>query len=156
MKHHNGGSLETRIRLLLDQLPDNREKAERFRGFLRGLSTSSEFRSARLHLDSVSDVSSHEHDILQCLDVVLGAMQFRLNKKHLEKPPGERNRGKRTRAKEVVYNHINKRIRKIHTNFNIGISTGTAGDITNRWTHPYRHWLFIPSEYVIAPRETKK
>jgi hypothetical protein len=32
----------------------------------------------------------------------------------------------------------------LRPHFNIGISTGT--DITNRWRHSYRHWLFIPTD----------
>ena len=48
-------------------------------------------------------------------------------------------------AKEKLYKHINKKIREIRPNFNIGISTGIDGDRQNRFIHAYRHWLFIPS-----------
>ncbi|BCJ87503.1 hypothetical protein skT53_24880 [Effusibacillus dendaii] len=63
--------------------------------------------------------------------------------------------GKRTIAKEKLYKHINKRIREIYPNFNIGISAGTK-NIHDRWLHPYRHWLFVPSQHKIAPEYTKK
>jgi len=43
--------------------------------------------------------------------------------------------------------HILGRVRQIYTNFNIGESTGTQGDITNRWRHPYRHWKLIPKNH---------
>jgi hypothetical protein len=82
--------------------------------------------------------------LLQCLDIVLGAMAFRLSNKHLIRPPGQHRRGKRTIAKEKLYQHISGRIRQIYPNFNIGESTGTQGDLANRWKHPYRHWKLIP------------
>ena len=156
--HHPIGREPTRIRLLLDQLPDTKEKAERFRGFLCGLSSNPEFRAAKLMIEkeNISDVSSHDHPVLQCLDVVLGAMQFRLNDMHKEKPAGKWRRGKRTRAKEALYDHINKRIRAIYPHFNIGVSTGTNGSLSNRWLHPYRHWNFLPSEFEIVGTSKKK
>ena len=82
--------------------------------------------------------------ILQCLDVLLGAMEFRLNEKHKIIPDGKRRRGKRTIAKHKLYKFINRRIREIYPNFNVGESTGLKGDNTNRWKHPYRHWKFRP------------
>lgn len=83
-------------------------------------------------------------------------MAFRLNEMHKEKPEGQRRRGKRTRAKEALYKHINKRIRAIYPRFNIGVSTGTDGLAMNRWLHPYRHWNFLPSDYEIVGTSKKK
>lgn len=94
--------------------------------------------------DQIAEIESHRHNILQCLDIVLGSMSFRLNDKHKEKPEGSRKRGKRTIAKEKLYQHINRRIRQLYPYFNIGISTGLKDGKANRWHHPYRHWLFIP------------
>ena len=158
LMYHPPASSPTRIRLLLDQLPDTKEKSEKFKGFLCGLSHNPEFRSARLVIerDNISDVSSHDHDILQCLDIILGAMQFRLNEKHKEIPLGLKRRGKRTRAKEAIYKHINARIRLLHPGFNIGISTGLDGPIANRWDHAYRHWRFVPAGYEIVGVSKKK
>lgn len=96
-----------------------------------------------------------DHDILQCLDVVLGSIQFRLNDKHKEIPLGAKRRGKRTIAKEKLYKHINGRIREIYPGFNIGISTGVKGDKSNRWKHPYRHWLFLPANKKVDFEKTK-
>ena len=76
-----------------------------------------------------------------------GAIQFRLNNLHKVKPAGKKRRGKRTIAKEELYKQINRRIREIHPNFNIGISTGIKDDKSNYWRHSYRHWLFIPAYY---------
>lgn len=56
---------------------------------------------------------------------------------------------KRTIAKEKVYNHINKRIRLIYPNFNIGITTGKKDNIENILLMPYRHWEFKSKNAII-------
>lgn len=145
------------VRIYLDQLPDTAEKANRFKAYLAALTMSPPFRRARVVIQpqNVTDVVSHNHDILQCLDIVLGSMQFRLNDLHKEKPDGSRVRGKRTRAKEQVYSHINRRLQKLRPNFNIGISTGEDGDAANRWRHPYRHWLFAQRGHKVDTQRSK-
>jgi hypothetical protein len=137
------------VRLYFDRLPDTRERVAAFKGYLRALSNSPQFRRAKIRItsDRIAEVDSHQHVILQCLDVVLGSMQFRLNDKHKAKPLGSRRRGKRTIAKEKLYRHISRRIRRIYPRFNIGISTGLAGERQNRWRHPYRHWVFVPKDH---------
>ncbi len=150
LAHSNPTKTPVNCRLYFDQFPDTREKAEVFKGYLRGLSSSAEFRRARIRIgeQSIAEVTSHDHVILQCLDIVLGSMQFRLNDKHKTKPPGSHWRGKKTRAKEHLYRHMNRRVRSIYPNFNIGISTGVQGEEANRWHHEYRHWLFVPADHV--------
>jgi hypothetical protein len=71
----------TRVRLLLDQLPDTEERCARFRGFVSSLTYNPDFRSAgiRIAAEDIVDVVSHEHNILQCLDIILGSINFRLN-----------------------------------------------------------------------------
>ena len=98
LQHSNPTEEKTRIRLYLDDLPDTREKAASFKKFLLGLNKNPQFESAGIYIDEnqIAEVRSHDHTILQCLDVVLGAMQFRLNNKHKEKPDGVRCRAKRT------------------------------------------------------------
>lgn len=143
-----GNSQLLKVRLYFDHLPDTREKAETFKNYIAGLNLWPTFQRAGIVIsrDQVAEVDSHDHVLLQCLDIVLGAINFRLNNHHLVKPPGSRTRGKRTIAKEKLYDHINRRIREIYPNFNIGISTGDKGDTANRWHHPYRHWLFMPEQ----------
>ena len=148
LQHAGIAGEATRLRLHFDQLPDTREKASAFKGFLVALERNREFRAAglKLGLSDIAEVDSKAHPLLQCADIVLGAIQFRLNDKHLEKPEGSRVRGKRTIAKERVYKHINSRIRLLRPRFNIGVNTSDDGDVRNRWRHPYRHWLFVPGE----------
>lgn len=144
-----GTSAPLRLRIYLDRIADTLEKVAQFKAHLVGLQESTGFRQAHLQIkaDQIAEVVSHDHDILQCLDVILGAMQFRLNDLHKAKSPDSSRRGKRTVAKEKLYQHILHRIRQIYPNFNIGISTGRHGDWANLWHHPYRHWRFVPSEF---------
>jgi hypothetical protein len=82
-------------------------------------------------------------------------MSFRLNNKHQQIPPGATRRGKRTVAKEQLYKTILQEVRRIKPGFNIGISTGTPGGHQDRWTAPYRHWRFVPSEWKYREEFTK-
>lgn len=146
------------LRIYLDNMPHTREKNEQFKGYLLGLQHSAEFRRKliRIRREDITEVDSHDHVLLQLLDVVLGAVQFRLNDKYRQKPPGSNRRGKRTIAKETLYKHIYGRVFQIYPNFNIGISTGTQGNLANRWNHPYRHWLFTPRNYRLDSSQTKR
>ena len=64
--------------------------------------------------EQIAEIDSRHHVLAQSLDIIWGAMQFRLNDKHPEKPEGQLIRGKRTIAKEKLYKDINGRIREIH------------------------------------------
>lgn len=136
------------VSIFLDEMPRHENNVREFKEYLATLSSFPKFRAAGVEIrtKNIAGVSSHDHVILQALDVVMGAMQFRLNDKHLDKPAGKFRRAKRTKAKERVYRHINERIRRLRPGFNIGVSTGVDGDIANRWNHAYRHWLFVPAE----------
>lgn len=148
LQHSSDGREAVSVRFYLDRRSGTRERKARFKSYISSLSQLPQFRATRLLFptDQIAEVSIDDHDLLQCLDVVLGAMQFRLNDWHLKKPLGQKRRAARTIAKEKVYKMILGRIRRIYPGFNIGESTGINGDIANRWRHPYRHWKFVPSE----------
>jgi hypothetical protein len=158
LQHVEPRSGGTKVRLYFDQFPDTSEKAEQFKGFLLGLNRNRGFLQAKLIVapENIAEVRSHDHVLLQCLDIVLGAMAFRLNDKHKEKPAGQRIRGKKTRAKEALYKVILAEIRKITPGFNVGITTGTNGNTRERWTRPYLHWQFVPKEHNYKPEAAKE
>lgn len=157
LRHSNQSGKHINVRLYFDKLPDTKEKCELFKDHVYGLNRYREFQKSKIRFprDQIAEICSHEHDLLQCLDIVLGSMQFRLNDKHKEKPKGKYRRGKRTIAKEKLYKHINKKIRELYPGFNIGVSTGIQGDPSKRWEHPYRHWLFVPSDAKMDLKKTK-
>lgn len=149
----------TKLRLYFDQFPDTGEQAEQFKGFIKALERTTGFRRANIHIraEDITEVRSHDHVLLQCLDVVLGAMQFRLNDKHLEKPPGKNRRGKRTIAKEKLYKMIRSEICEVRgqPHFNIGITSGERQDPHSRWHDVYRHWSFRPNNHNYQEENTK-
>jgi hypothetical protein len=148
----------TRLRLYFDRFPDTGVKVQRFRSYLLGLQETPEFMHAGVMIaeEDITEVRSHDHVLVQCLDVVLGAMTFRLNDKHKERPPGATRRGARTLAKEKLYRSILQEIRRVYPSFNIGITTGVSGQRSRRWSDPYRHWSFIAAESVYDETLTKK
>lgn len=132
------------VHFLLDELPDHSADAERFKDFLCALPQTADMMGTGLKIRKrdIGEVKSHEHVVLQCTDIVLGAMFFRLNRLNEEKPEGQRKRGKRTVAKEKLYKTIRGEIATIHPNFNSGVSTGARGREYPHWDSPYEHWLF--------------
>ena len=144
-----------RLRLYFDTFPDTHEKAEQFKGYLLGLTKMKGWQSVDICREDITEVHSHDHVLMQCLDVVLGAMPFRLNNKYKIKPPGVYQRGKRTIAKEKLYKAILSEIRSIRPGFNIGVSTG-IDHLEERWSEPYLHWNFVPSQSRFNSQLTKK
>lgn len=146
LKYCNEGSGEKmEIFIALDELPVNSFQKQAFRTYLSSISTQADFLSANLSIktSNVSEYSSKNEVFGQVIDIVLGAIQFRLNKKHeyrdLAKP---RTIPKKTKAKLAVYEHLNKLLREIRPYFNIGENTGQDGNLKNKWHHSYRHWSF--------------
>ncbi len=131
------------LRFYFDQFPQTKTKIEEFKKYVSNISSILGRNDIVMAKEDIVEVKSHEHVILQCLDVILGSICFRLNKKHLEKQQGQSIRGKRTIAKEKLYNHIQKNISTIHPNFNVGISTAKS---KSGWNSPYAHWNFIPKD----------
>ena len=89
------------------------------------------------------------------MDIILGAMNFKLNNMDKEKMLGSSRRGKRTIAKEKLYKNILNNIKTIYPNFNVGISTSYRNDVTNNWKDPYRHWCFKSKNSLFDPTLTK-
>jgi Protein of unknown function (DUF3800) len=150
--------LPPRLRIYLDEIGDTKEQIAKFRGFIAGLAKDSYIRRTGLTIEEqdITEVRSHDHVLLQCLDVVLGAMPFRLNDKHLAKLPGTSRRGNRTRAKEQLYREIFSQIcQTTERRFNIGNTTGVGGDPGRRWNAGYLHWVFRPRESQYDPAKAK-
>lgn len=146
------------LKIYFDEFPDTREAATQFKGFILGLKDNPQIRQAGFTIkpEDIAEIHSHDHVLAQCLDIVLGAMAFRLNDKHKEIPKGKKRRGSRTLAKETLYKTILAEIHNFKPGFNIGISTGTGGDLTSRWHAPYLHWCFKPAEVEYREELTKR
>lgn len=131
------------IRLYLDEIPLNQSDKQNFVSHLYSLNNDSEFKAKGIRFvdKGISEVDSKSHLPLQFMDVILGAICFKLNEKDKLKSDGDERPGKRTILKLKLYKHINQKIREIYPDFNIGISTPIKLE-SDRWFQVYRHWRF--------------
>lgn len=143
------------LRFYFDKLPNTPSRNNTFIDFVYNLNNIPIFKNnfIKINRENIAEITSHNHVILQCMDIILGSMNFRLNDFHKEKNIETGRRGKKTIAKEKLYKHILKNIRKIIPNFNIGVSTSLHG--MTKWSIPYRHWNFIPSGSIYYKEMTK-
>ena len=83
------GTDMVRVAVYLDKAPDTAAALNNFKDYLASLTVLPEFFEAKVIVDkdTVAEINSKEHVILQAVDVILGAIQFRLNEL---KSPSER------------------------------------------------------------------
>lgn len=144
------------LRLYLDDMPLKGAGKNEFISCIYNLNNDEHFRKANINIrrEDIVEVDSKKHILLQVMDLILGAMCFRLNEKHKEKIANSRVRGKKTIIKEKLYKHINQKIREMKPNFNIGVSTSYRV-IDDVWNDAYRHWSFVPKNHTRVPENTK-
>jgi hypothetical protein len=145
------------LRLYFDWLPYKSEKEKHFKKYIKDLEYSARFQQNRIKIrnQDSAEVNSKKHLLLQLLDIVLGAICFRLNDKHKYIPEGKKRRGKRTIAKEKLYYHINKKIRGIMPGFIVSANT-KVNSKDDLWLYPYRHWNLRASDYQTDNPYTNK
>lgn len=144
------------LNIALDEMPIDEQEKKKFKGYLVHLSMDENYMKAKIRVkeENVYEVDSKRFLPLQVVDLILGAICFRLNDKHKQKLSGTRKRGVRTIMKEKLYKHINFRIRQLRRGFNVGVSTGFSEPF-EIWDHSYRHWSFVPKEHYLDETRTK-
>lgn len=143
--------------LFIDEIPLRQSERDEFLSHIRSLANDPILKRKGLKIadDGIIEVNSKQHLPLQFMDVILGAICFKLNEKDKLKVEGEKKIGKRTLIKLKLYKHINARIREIYPNFNIGVTTPIRIP-SDSWTQVYRHWNFIPKYHTRDVSRTKK
>lgn len=141
-----------RLRLFLDRLPDTKIQIKAFKEYLCRLNLTNDLRDCGILIEAqaISEIDSKDYILLQCVDIVLGAMAFRMNEQNLVKPLGKRNRGKRTIAKDRLYKHIYGEIAAMYAEKGVMSYDPKNGNHyrnfpNDRWTDAYRNWRFEPS-----------
>ena len=129
------------ISYYLDDLPCSKEMKVTLKNSI--FRYNYELKQDNIEITEIVEIDSKKHVIQQCMDIVLGSMNFKLNDLDKIKDEKTGRRAKRTIAKEKLYRVINKHIREIRKGFNVGVSTSNDGDVTNIWKHQYRHWNFV-------------
>lgn len=141
---------DVRLKLFFDEIPDTREQNDDFKAHICYLQELKLFKKAHIKIKSedIQEIDSHKHSIQQCMDIILGAMAFRLNNLHLEIPEGATEPGKKTKAKEELFTHILDLIKDTDCIEFFRIEETTEPNtVKGRWSTPYRHWKFIPTEF---------
>lgn len=157
LQYSNNTGKDIYIKIMLDDIPLKGEDSAEFKNYIYGLNNDKGFKDAHIKIrhEDICEVDSSKHILLQFMDLILGAICFRLNDKHKEKDAITGKRGKRTILKEKLYKHINSKIRELHPGFNIGVSTGMA-TYKDKWECPYSHWSFKPSSSIRDLSKAKK
>lgn len=157
LRYCNENGDRASVQLLLDDVPQTSAKFESFKDYMSSLSTFPIWTQANVRLprDGIASINSKQHPILQGLDITLGAIQSRLNEKHTKPVPPAKRRSKRAVAKAAVYQAVKNEIWDMYPNFNVGTSTA-APNLSERWSHQYRHWLFKPNSSVQDLNRGKK
>lgn len=140
--------------LYLDDLPCSEEQKNSLKNSM--FRYNYELKQSNIEITEIVEIDSKKHVIQQCMDIILGSMNFKLNDFDKIKDEETGKRSKRTIAKEKLYKVINKNIREIRKGFNVGMSTSNDGDVTNVWKHQYRHWNFISKYSHFDKTLTKK
>lgn len=127
------------LRLIFDDLPETKEQCKKFKQCLLksiNFNNKPNTNKAFLKKEQIEEVDSRKHIILQCVDVVVGLVDFALNttKKELKE-------SKRAKAKLCVWNKVYSNIKEIHPNF---ILVRTTGMIYSHkgWINKYAHFVY--------------
>lgn len=138
------------LKLYFDKMPVSTSDNDAFKAHIAYLQNLRQFRKAKIIIrhDDIAEIDSHKHCIQQCMDIVLGAMAFHLNNKHLIVQPGATEPGNKTKAKETLFDHILELIKDADGMDDFDVSMTTLPDhARDRWSIPYRHWRFQASEF---------
>lgn len=154
--HSNPQKRSIRVRILIDDMPMKGTDRKGFLNAIYHLNELQSFQKANIHIHNgdVAEVDSKKHLPLQVMDLVLGAMCFRLNDKHKERGIDGK-RAKRNIVKERIYIYIREKIWELYPGFNIGITTPIKKK-TDLWELPYLHWNFIPKNCTKHKEHTKR
>ena len=129
---------DIQLRLIFDDLPETKEACTKFKGYLvHNLNITNVFRGNHVKIieKDIEEVDSKRHMILQCMDVVMGMIDFYLNSTVEERA------SKRGQAKVAVCKHILAKIQEIHPDFIVNLTTQPI--YSNKgWVDPYKHFAY--------------
>lgn len=124
------------LRLIFDDLPETKEQCFEFKNCLiNKINNNKKVNTNLAHVkkDAIEEVDSKKHTILQCVDVIVGLVDFALN------TPDKMS--KRAYAKLQVWNKIYAFIQEIHPNFEITKSTKPIYSHKG-WKSKYSHFVY--------------
>jgi hypothetical protein len=126
------------LRLIFDDLPETKEACLKLKTYLvHNLNNVSIKNGNKVHLiaKDIEEVDSKKHLILQCMDVVMGLVDFNLNATTNERV------SKRGQARQQVFKFVLSKIYELHENFIIEETTKPI--YSNKgWKDGYKHFVY--------------
>ncbi len=128
------------LRLYLDELPETLQKNNDLKTYLSRLFLKKSFsgeteNKVLLYKSRIEEVNSKDHIILQCINVILGVIDFYLNTTEEEKG------SKRGIAKMKLFKTIHQHILSLCPEFDFNKSTGYFKCL-KAWNSSYKHLVF--------------
>lgn len=128
-----------KLRLIFDDLPETKKQCQDFKNcIIAKAKTNKQLNTNKVIIDKqqIEEVDSKKHVILQCVDVIVGTVDYYLNT-----PQNELTATKRGNARYEVWKFIYSQIEKIHDNF---VITKTTSPIYSHkgWKDVYKHFVY--------------
>ena len=129
---------DIQIRLALDDLPETKESCKNLKEHLvKNLKRVDFFDCNKVVLQAqdIEEVDSRKHPILQCVDVLIGIVDFALNSS------AEDRTSKRGKAKWQVWKFVESKIYEIHPDLILDATTKPIKSHKG-WLDPYKHFVY--------------
>ena len=124
------------LRLIFDELPETKVACLKFKTFLvKYLNVAKGANSVSLVAKDIEEVDSKKHMILQCMDAIMGLVDFALNSS------AEDRKSIRGKAKWEVWKFVLKKIQAIHPSFCIHATTYPLKS-KKGWEDGYKHFVY--------------
>lgn len=137
------------LRLIFDALPEKPERREKFKSYLVNNLTHIPNDDVKndviITRQRIEEVDSKKHIILQCVDVIVGLIDFCLNNQKVDK-----GKSKRWFAKNKVLTVLLSYIEEMHPNFVLYKTTRPIRGI-NAWLDKYKHFVYEKTKKIKAP-----
>lgn len=141
---------DIRLRLIFDELPENTKTRNEFKTYLISNLTHIPNADAKnaiiINRDSIEEVDSKKHIILQCADVIVGLIDFILNDSHNQLKVKSKKWYAKNKLAEVLMDYIYQ----LHPGFELCTTTRPIRGI-NAWLDKYRHFVYKKTKNGKAP-----
>lgn len=127
------------LRLIFDDLPETKEQCQKFKQHLiKKINSNNKPMANKVYVkeEDIEEVDSQKHIILQCIDIIVGLVDFYLNtsKKELKE-------SKRAQSKYKVWQRIYQFIIEMNPNFIVEETTSPI--YSNKgWKDKYKHFVY--------------
>lgn len=126
------------LRLIFDDLPETKKACNKLKTYLVNNLNNVAIKGGnkvKLVADDIEEVDSKKHMILQCMDVIMGLVDFHLN------ATKEGRESKRGQARSYVWKYVLTKINEIHDGFTLTETTMPIYSYKG-WKDLYKHFVF--------------